>query len=109
MGLRLSNQAIPRAVCSITLSPALTSIRLRPVPGQTTTFRDWWSWTLSKTITTKLMDKFLSLLVTAEKIPDWSERGDRFSPSLTGPGYLYVFVDKVNSQEDPTDRKRTIA
>jgi len=59
--------------------------------------------------TTKLMDKFLSLLVTAEKIPDWSERGDRFSPSLTGPGYLYVFVDKVNSQEDPTDRKRTIA
>ena len=55
------------------------------------------------------MDKFLSLLVTAEKIPDWSDRGDRFSPSLTGPGYLYVFVDKVSSQEDPTDRKRTIA
>jgi hypothetical protein len=59
--------------------------------------------------TTKLMDAFRSLLVSAEKISDWSRRADRFSTSLTGPGYLYVFVDKVNSQEDPTDRKRILA
>ncbi|MCU1246993.1 MAG: hypothetical protein JWQ49_22 [Edaphobacter sp.] len=56
--------------------------------------------------TKKLMDAFRSLLVSAEKISDWSQRADRFDPSLTGPGYLYVFVDKVNGQEDPTDRKR---
>jgi hypothetical protein len=59
--------------------------------------------------TSQLMDAFDSLLVSAEKIPDWSQRADRFAPSLTGPGYLYVFVDKGNDQEDPTDRKRTLA
>ena len=59
--------------------------------------------------TTKLMDAFGSLLVSAERISDWSQPADRFAPSLTGPGYLYVFVDKVNAQEDPRDRKRILA
>jgi hypothetical protein len=59
--------------------------------------------------TTQLMDAFTSLLVNAEKIADWSQRADRFAASLTGPGYLYVFVDKVNEHEDPTDGKRTLA
>jgi hypothetical protein len=59
--------------------------------------------------TTQLMDAFGSLLVSAEKIPDWSQRADRFATSLTGSGYLYVFVDKVNAQEDPADRRRMLA
>jgi len=59
--------------------------------------------------TKKRMDEFRSLLVSAEKISDWSQRADRFSPSLTGPGYLYVFVDTVNGKEDPSDRKRILA
>jgi len=55
------------------------------------------------------MTAFRSLLVTAEKISDWSQRADRFAPSLTGSGYLYVFTDILNPQEDPFDRKRKLA
>jgi hypothetical protein len=49
------------------------------------------------------------LLVTAESIPDWSSRVDRFDDTLTGPGYLYVFADVQNPQEDPADRNRVLA
>jgi hypothetical protein len=55
------------------------------------------------------MTAFRSLLVTAEKISDWSQRADRFAPSLTGSGYLYVFADILNPQEDPFDHKRKLA
>ena len=47
--------------------------------------------------------------MSAEKIPDWAQRADRFSTLLTGSGYLYVFVDFKNGQEDPADRRRLIA
>ena len=57
----------------------------------------------------KPMKKFTTLLVSAEKIPDWAQRADRFSTLLTGSGYLYVFVDFKNGQEDPADRRRLIA
>jgi len=56
-----------------------------------------------------LMENFRTLLVTAEKIPDWSLRADRFAPSLNGPGYLYVFADFQNPTEDPMDRRRVLA
>jgi hypothetical protein len=55
------------------------------------------------------MTHFNSLLVTAESVPDWSSRADRFDATLTGPGYLYVFADVQNPQEDPADRKRVLA
>jgi hypothetical protein len=55
---------------------------------------------------TKPMKNFRGLLVTAEKIVDWSKRADRFATSLAGPGYLYVFVDLLQAGEDPTDRRR---
>ena len=55
------------------------------------------------------MTAFRSLLVTAEKVADWSQRADRFAPSLTGPGYFYVFADILNPQEDLTDRGRKLA
>jgi hypothetical protein len=31
-------------------------------------------------------------LVQAEKVADWTTRGDRLTPQLTGPGYLFVFA-----------------
>jgi hypothetical protein len=55
------------------------------------------------------MTGFRTLLVSAEKIADWSQRGDRFAPSLTGPGYMYIFVDFQNPQADPADPKRRVA
>ena len=55
------------------------------------------------------MTAFRSLLVTAEKVADWSQRTDRFATSLTGPGYLYVFADLLNPQEDSTDHGRKLA
>jgi hypothetical protein len=55
------------------------------------------------------MTAFTTLLVSAERISDWSQRPDRFSSSLTGPGYLYVFVDFKTPKEDPKDYKRRIA
>jgi hypothetical protein len=55
------------------------------------------------------MKDFNTLLVTAESVPDWSSRADRFDPALTGPGNLYVFADLQSPQEDPADRKRVLA
>jgi hypothetical protein len=55
------------------------------------------------------MTSFDTLLVTAEKVADWSQRPDRFDPSLTGSGYLYVFADFGNEQEDPADVRRVVA
>src|SRR6266851_1934251 len=55
------------------------------------------------------MTKFSTLLVTAERISDWSKRTDRFATSLNGSGYLYVFADLKNPKEDPTDPKRVLA
>jgi hypothetical protein len=59
--------------------------------------------------TTKPMSSFRGLLVTAEKVADWSQRADRFDNTLTGPGYLYVFVKLGAAQEDQTDRRRVLA
>ena len=55
------------------------------------------------------MDDFGTLLVTAESVPDWAARADRFDATLTGPGYFYVFADIQNGAEDPADRKRVVA
>lgn len=55
------------------------------------------------------MTNFNTLLVSAEKISDWSQRPDRFSSALTGPGYLYVFADFKTPQPDLADPKRRIA
>jgi len=55
------------------------------------------------------MTQFTTLLVTAEKISDWSQQPDRFSPALTGPGYRYVFVDFKTPKADSADPKRLIA
>ncbi len=55
------------------------------------------------------MTRFNTLLVSAEKISDWSQRQDRLSSALTGPGYLYVFADFGTPQPDLADPKRRIA
>jgi hypothetical protein len=55
------------------------------------------------------MRNFRTLLVTAEKITDWAQRADRLAPKLTGPGYLYVFVDVTTPREDPSEAKRVVA
>src|SRR5216683_2829045 len=55
------------------------------------------------------MNRFKGLLVTAEKVSDWTQRRDRFDPSLSGAGYFYVFADVRNPpQDDPTDPRRQI-
>lgn len=59
--------------------------------------------------TAQTMFEFNDLLVTAEKVADWSLRADRFDATLTGPGYFYVFVQRQQEQEDPADRHRAIA
>ena len=58
------------------------------------------------------MKDFAILLVTAEKVADWSQRPDRFQKTLTGPGYLYVFADIGDSddaEEDQSDPTRRVA
>ena len=55
------------------------------------------------------MTRFHTLLVSAEKVQDWAQRADRFAPALTGPGYVYVFVDYATRRIDPTDRRRVVA
>jgi hypothetical protein len=55
------------------------------------------------------MTKFNTLLVTAEKVADWSLRSDRLDRSLTGAGYLYVFADFRAPEEDPNDTRRVLA
>src|SRR5205807_9964681 len=48
------------------------------------------------------------LMVTAERVDDWSTRRDRGSKFLTGPGYLYVFA-KLNGKVRATaDLRRHI-
>jgi hypothetical protein len=55
------------------------------------------------------MARFRSLLVTAEGIPDWSSRADRFDSTLIGLGYHYVFADVQDPEEDPADKRRLLA
>src|SRR5207249_1133820 len=47
-------------------------------------------------------------LVTALKIPDWTQRSDRLSNAMTGPGYLFVFATfkPGTKRVDPQDRWR---
>lgn len=46
------------------------------------------------------------LLVTAEKVDDWSQRVDPLSPQLSGAGLLYVFAAAGAISPDPTDIRR---
>jgi hypothetical protein len=55
------------------------------------------------------MTDFAVLLVSAEKVADWSQRPDRLAPTLTGPGYLYVFADRGDDAEDTDDPMRRVA
>jgi len=54
------------------------------------------------------MKDFVTLLVTAEKVEDWSQRMDRFANTLTGSGYLMVFADIGAKAPDPNDVRRVI-
>jgi hypothetical protein len=55
------------------------------------------------------MTKFRTLLVTAEKVADWSLRADRLDQTLTGAGYSYVFADFGEPGEAPDDLRRLVA
>ena len=55
------------------------------------------------------MRNFTDLLVTAEKVADWSQREDRLDPSLHGPGYLYVFARIGTPREVPAEPRRMVA
>jgi len=56
----------------------------------------------------KMVRNTLLRLITAERVAEWSARKDRMDTTLTGPGYLFVFVVPTDAPEqpDPADNRR---